>query len=59
MDGGLALVVVEPEAAGVEGNGHHDEAPEPQRTLFSWTESLAEALEKPRTVAASLNSRPS
>ncbi len=24
------------------GNGHHDEAPEPQRSLFSWAEFMAE-----------------
>ena len=25
----------------VNGNGHHDEAPEPQQSLFSWAEFMA------------------
>ena len=29
-------------------NGHHDEAPEPQQSLFSWAEFMAEELVKPR-----------
>ena len=29
-------------------NGHHDEAPEPQQTLFSWAEFMAEEPVKPR-----------
>ena len=32
----------------VLGNGHHEGAPEPQRSLFSWAEFLAEELVKPR-----------
>ena len=33
----------------VNGNGHHeDEAPEPQRTLFSWTEFMAAEQVKPK-----------
>ena len=30
------------------GNGHHDEADEPQRTLFSWAEFMAEEPVKPK-----------
>ncbi len=30
------------------GNGHHDEAEEPQRALFSWAEFLSEEPVKPR-----------
>ena len=30
------------------GNGHHDEAPEPQQSLFSWAEFMAEEPVKPR-----------
>ena len=29
-------------------NGHHDEAPEPQQSLFSWAEFMAEEPVKPR-----------
>ena len=29
-------------------NGHHGEAPEPQRTMFSWTEFMAEEPVKPK-----------
>ena len=29
------------------GNGHHDEAPEPQQSLFSWAEFMAEEPVKP------------
>ena len=32
----------------VNGNDHRDEAPEPQRTLFSWAEFVAEEPEKPK-----------
>ena len=39
---------VEPEAAPVNGNGHSDETPEPQQTLFSWAEFMAEEPLKPR-----------
>ena len=30
------------------GNGHHDKAPEPQQSLFSWAEFMAEEPIKPR-----------
>ena len=36
------------EAVEVNGNGHHDEAPKPQQTLFSWAEFMAEEPVKPR-----------
>ena len=29
-------------------NGHHDEAPEPQQSLFSWAEFMAEEPVKPK-----------
>ena len=32
----------------VLANGHHDEAPEPQQSLFSWAEFMAEEPVKPR-----------
>ena len=53
VDDGWKLVEVEPEAVevhgnGANGNGHHDEAPEPQRTLFSWAEFMAEEPVKPK-----------
>ena len=32
----------------INGNGHHDEAPEPQQTLFSWAEFMAEEPVKPK-----------
>ena len=32
----------------VNGNGRHDEAPEPQQSLFSWAEFMAEEPVKPR-----------
>ena len=32
-----------------KGNGHKDEAPEPQQTLFSWAEFMAEAPEKSKS----------
>ena len=34
--------------AAVPVNGHHDEAPEPQQTLFSWAEFMAEEPVKPK-----------
>ncbi len=34
--------------APVNGNGRHDEAPEPQRSLFSWAEFMAEEPVKPK-----------
>ena len=79
VDDGWKAVEVEPEAAPVNGNGHHangddaidigptvelvpvndrhakgngnghsDEAPEPQQTLFSWAEFMAEEPVKPK-----------
>ena len=33
---------------GGNGNGHHDEAPEPQQSLFSWAEFMAEEPVKPK-----------
>ena len=35
-------------AVPVNGNGHRDEAPEPQQTLFSWAEFMAEEPVKPK-----------
>ena len=35
-------------AVEVNGNGPHDEAPEPQQTLFSWAEFMAEEPVKPK-----------
>ena len=32
----------------VNGNGRHDEAPEPQQSLFSWAEFMAEEPVKPK-----------
>ena len=46
VDDDWKLVEVEPEA--VNGNGHHDEAPEPQQSLVSWAEFMAEEPVKPR-----------
>ena len=51
VDDGWKLVAVEPEAIAVNGNGangRHDEAPEPQRSLFSWAEFMAEEPVKPK-----------
>ena len=75
VDDGWKPVEVEPEAVGINGNGHHadgigptvelvpvnghapapvngnghsDEAPEPQQTLFSWAEFMAEEPVKPK-----------
>ena len=51
VDDGWKPVEVEPEAIEVKGdggNGHHDEAPEPQQSLFSWAEFMAEAPVKPK-----------
>ena len=42
VDDGWKLPEVEPETVGVNGNGHHDENPEPQQTLFSWAEFMSE-----------------
>ena len=42
MDDGCKLFEVEPKAVVVKGIGHHDEAPEPQQSLFSWAEFMAE-----------------
>ena len=35
--------------APVNGNGHHDEAPESQQSLFSWAEFMAEEPVKPKS----------
>ena len=35
-------------AVPVNGNGHRDEAPEPQQSLFSWAEFMAEEPVKPK-----------
>ena len=35
-------------AVPVNGNGHHDGAPETQQSLFSWAEFMAEELVKPK-----------
>ena len=35
-------------ATSVNGNGHHDEAAEPQQSLFSWAEFMAEEPVKPK-----------
>ena len=40
----------------VNGNGHHDEAEEPQQTLFSWAEFMAEEPVKPKGRKAQANS---
>ena len=37
-----------PVPANGNGNGHHVEADEPQQTLFSWAEFMAEEPEKPK-----------
>ena len=34
--------------APVNGNSHHDEAPKPQQSLFSWAEFMAEEPVKPK-----------
>ena len=48
VDDGWKPVEIEPEAVEVSGNGHSDEAPEPQQTLFSWAEFMAEKPVKPK-----------
>ena len=54
VDDGWKLVEVEPETIAVNGNGangngnHDDEAPEPQQSLFSWAEFMADEPVKPR-----------
>ena len=35
--------------AAVPVNGHHDETPEPQQSLFSWAEFMAEEPVKPKS----------
>ena len=75
VDDDWKVVEVEPEAVGINrnghhadigptvelvlGNGHHDEALEPQQTLFSWAEFMAEEPVKPKATAARLSLRPS
>ena len=44
----VELVPVNGHANGNGTNGHHDEAPEPQQSLFSWAEFVAEEPVKPR-----------
>ena len=39
---------IEPETVEINGNGHHDEAMEPQRTLLSWAEFMAAEPVKPK-----------
>ena len=41
-------LVVEIQPNGVDGNGCHDEADEPQQSLFSWAEFMAEESVKPK-----------
>ncbi len=49
VDDGWKVVEIEPETISVNGNGHHeDEAPEPQQSLFSWAEFMAEEPVKPK-----------
>ena len=48
VDDGWKVVEVEPETVLVNDNGHHDEAPEPQQSLFSWAEFMAEEPVKPK-----------
>ena len=44
----VELVPVNGHKANGNGNGHHDEADEPQQTLFSWAEFMAEEPVKPK-----------
>ena len=53
VDEGWKALEVEPEVVevrtnGANGNGHYDEAPEPQQSLFSWAEFMAEEAVKPK-----------
>ena len=48
VDDDWKVVEAEPEAVEVNGNGHHEEAPEPQQSLFSWAEFMAEEPVKPK-----------
>ena len=53
VDDGWKPLETEPEAVEVNGNGngsngHHDEATEPQQSLFSWAEFMAEEPVKPK-----------
>ena len=43
----------------VPGNGHHDEAPEPQQSLFSWGSSWPGSRRSPRAGPGSRSPRPS
>ena len=45
-DGGCRSRLVDPHL--VNGNGYHDEAPEPQQSLFSWAEFMVEESVKPK-----------
>ena len=44
----VELVLGNGHAANGNGNGHHEEAPEPQQSLFSWAEFMAEEPVKPK-----------
>ena len=44
----VELVPVNEHKANGNGNGHHDEAEEPQQTLFSWAEFMAEPVKSKR-----------
>ena len=44
----VELVPANGHANGNGANGHHDEAPEPQQSLFSWAEFMAEEPVKPK-----------
>ena len=45
---GPTVELVPANAQHANGNGHHDEAPEPQQSLFSWAEFMAEEPVKPK-----------
>ena len=60
VDDGWKSVEVEPEAVEVHTNGNgRDEALEPQQSLFSWAEFLAEELMKPKARRSKPSPRPS
>ena len=45
---GPAVELVSATGLHVNGNGHHEEAGDPQQTLFSWAEFMAEEPGKPK-----------
>ena len=49
VDDAWKQVEVEPEPVAVNGNEHHEEAHEPQQSLFSWDELMAEVLVEPKS----------